>query len=184
MRIGINTGGGDAPGLNAVIHAVVLSAHHRGWEVVGIQTGYGGLIDPRKTVRLTPAHVESIVDRGGTILGTTNRADPFRFPVKSRSGEVTFEDLSDEVVTNFHALRLDVLVAVGGDGSMVRAAACQPPRSEGPGAGHRGRRAGLPRRTTQAGKAGPIMHFSVLPGPGALRRWSSRGQPAGPLRFG
>jgi 6-phosphofructokinase 1 len=122
MRIGINTGGGDAPGLNAVIHAVVLSAHHRGWEVVGIQTGYGGLIDPRKTVRLTPGHVESIVDRGGTILGTTNRADPFRFPVKSRSGEVTFEDLSDQVVTNFHALQLDALVAVGGDGSMGLAA--------------------------------------------------------------
>ena len=122
MRIGINTGGGDAPGLNAVIHAVVLSAHHRGWEVVGIQTGYLGLLDPRKTVRLTPAHVESIVDRGGTILGTTNRADPFRFPVKGSSGEVTFSDVSDEAVRNFHALKLDALVAVGGDGSMGLAA--------------------------------------------------------------
>ena len=122
MRIGINTGGGDAPGLNAVIHAVVLSAHHRGWEVYGIQTGYAGLLDPRMTVRLTPAHVESIVDRGGTILGTTNRADPFHFPMKAPGGEVSFTDLSDEVVRNFHALRLETLVAVGGDGSMDLAA--------------------------------------------------------------
>ena len=122
MRIGINTGGGDAPGLNAVIHAVVLSAHHRGWEVVGIQTGYAGLLDPNKTFRLTPAHVESIVDRGGTILGTTNRADPFRFPVRGPAGEVTFTDVSDEVVRNFRALQLDALVAVGGDGSMGLAA--------------------------------------------------------------
>ena len=122
MRIGINTGGGDAPGLNAVIHAVVLSAHHRGWEVYGIQTGYAGLLDLGKTARLTPAHVEAIVDRGGTILGTTNRADPFRFPVKGPGGEETFTDLSDEVVRNFRALRLDALVAVGGDGSMALAA--------------------------------------------------------------
>lgn len=122
MRIGINTGGGDAPGLNAVIHAVVVSAHHRGWEVVGIQTGYAGLLDPGKTVRLTPAHVEAIVDRGGTILGTTNRADPFRFPVIGPSGEVTFTDVSDLVVQNFHALKLDALIAVGGDGSMELAA--------------------------------------------------------------
>jgi 6-phosphofructokinase 1 len=122
MRIGINTGGGDAPGLNAVIHAVVVSAHRRGWEVFGIQTGYAGLLDPGKTFRLTTAHVESIVDRGGTILGSTNRADPFRFPVQSPSGEVTFIDVSDEVVRNFHALELDALVAVGGDGSMELAA--------------------------------------------------------------
>ena len=64
MRIGINTGGGDAPGLSAVIHAVVLAAHRLGWEVLGIQTGYAGLIDPSKTVRLVPAHVESIVLSG------------------------------------------------------------------------------------------------------------------------
>ncbi|MGZ6141388.1 MAG: 6-phosphofructokinase [Myxococcaceae bacterium] len=122
MRIAINTGGGDAPGLNAVIHAVVLAAHYRGWDVYGIQTGYAGLLDPSKTTRLTPAHVEAIVDRGGTILGTTNRADPFRFPVKGPTGEVTFADLSDEVVRNFRALGLDTLVAVGGDGSMGLAA--------------------------------------------------------------
>jgi 6-phosphofructokinase 1 len=122
MRIGINTGGGDAPGLNAVIHAVVLSAHRCGWEVYGIQTGYGGLLDPEKTLPLTPAQVESIVPRGGTVLGTTNREDPFRFPRKGPSGEVTFVDRSDEVVRNFHALGLHALVAVGGDGSMGLAA--------------------------------------------------------------
>jgi ATP-dependent phosphofructokinase / diphosphate-dependent phosphofructokinase len=122
MRIGINTGGGDAPGLNAVIHAVVLAAHHRGWEVHGIQTGYAGLVDPARTIPLTLASVESIVDRGGTILGTTNRADPFHYPVRGPAGEMTFTDLSDEVVRNFRALKLDALVAVGGDGSMALAA--------------------------------------------------------------
>ena len=122
MRIGINTGGGDAPGLNAVIHAVVLAAHRRGWEVHGIHTGYVGLLDPLRTTRLTPADVESIVDRGGTILGTTNRADPFRFPVRGTTGEVSFTDLSDVVIRNFRALKLDALVAVGGDGSMGLAA--------------------------------------------------------------
>lgn len=117
MRIGINTGGGDAPGLNAVIHAVVLAAHRLGWEVLGIQTGYAGLIDPSKTVRLVPAHVESIVSQGGTILGTTNRADPFRLPVKGPVGEVTHSDVSDRVVENFHALGLDALVAVMATGA-------------------------------------------------------------------
>ena len=72
MRIGINTGGGDAPGLNAVIHAVVLAAHRRGWEVHGIHTGYVGLLDPLRTTRLTPADVESIVDRGGTLYASHN----------------------------------------------------------------------------------------------------------------
>ena len=121
MRIGINTGGGDAPGLNAVIHAVVVAAHRLGWEVLGIQTGYAGLIDTSKTFRLVPAQVESIVSQGGTILGTTNRADPFRLPVKGPAGEVTYSDVSDQVVKNFHALELDALVAVGGDGSMTLA---------------------------------------------------------------
>jgi ATP-dependent phosphofructokinase / diphosphate-dependent phosphofructokinase len=121
MRIGINTGGGDAPGLNAVIHAVVLAAHRLGWEVLGIQIGYAGLIDPSKTVPLIPAQVESIVSHGGTILGTTNRADPFRLPVTGPAGEVIYSDVSDRVVENFHALGLDALVAVGGDGSMTLA---------------------------------------------------------------
>jgi len=122
MRIAINTGGGDAPGLNAVIHAVVLSAHHRGWEVLGIQSGYHGLLDPGSMTRLTPAAVEFIVDRGGTILGTTNREDPFRLLLPGPTGELVPTDRSDEVVRNFRALGLDALVAVGGDGSMALAA--------------------------------------------------------------
>ena len=100
---------------------MVVAAHRLGWEVLGIQTGYAGLIDTSKTFRLFPAHVESIVSQGGTILGTTNRADPFRLPVKGPAGEVTYSDVSDQVVENFHALGLDALVAVGGDGSMTLA---------------------------------------------------------------
>jgi 6-phosphofructokinase 1 len=119
VRIAINTGGGDAPGLNAVIHAVTLAAHRRGWEVLGIHTGYAGLLDTSRITVLSPERVEGIVSHGGTLLGTTNRGDPFRFPVTDpASGRVTLEDVSDQVVANFRKLGLDVLVAVGGDGSM------------------------------------------------------------------
>jgi len=105
FRIAINTGGGDAPGLNAVIYAVTMAAHGRGWEVHGIQQGYAGLFDTSKIIPLTPERVDGIMDRGGTILGTTNRGDPFR-------------DESDRLVENFNRLGFDVLVAVGGDGSL------------------------------------------------------------------
>ena len=119
MRIAINTGGGDAPGLNAVIHAVTLAAHQRGWEVLGIQTGYTGLLDTSRITVLTPDRVLGIVSHGGTLLGTTNRGDPFRYPVTDPStGQVNIEDLSDRVLANFRKLGLDFLVAVGGDGSM------------------------------------------------------------------
>ena len=118
LRIAINTGGGDAPGLNAVIFAVTLAAHRRGWEVHGIQTGYAGLLDTSKMMQLTPERVAGIVAHGGTMLGTTNRGDPFRVPVKSASGAVEYRDESDRVVENFRRLGFDVLVAVGGDGSL------------------------------------------------------------------
>jgi ATP-dependent phosphofructokinase / diphosphate-dependent phosphofructokinase len=119
VRIAINTGGGDAPGLNAVLHAVTMAAHRRGWEVLGIRTGYGGLLDISRITVLTPERVEGIVSHGGTLLGTTNRGDPFHFPVTDpATGQVQLEDLSDLVLANFKKLGLDVLVAVGGDGSM------------------------------------------------------------------
>ena len=76
MRIAISTGGGDAPGLNAVIRAVVLSAHHRGWQCYGIQRGYEGLLTFNGVVPLGPAQVRGITHLGGTILGTTNRGNP------------------------------------------------------------------------------------------------------------
>jgi 6-phosphofructokinase 1 len=119
LRIAINTGGGDAPGLNAVIYAVTLAAHHRGWEVFGIQSGYAGLLDTSKIVQLTPDRVAGIVAHGGTILGTTNRGDPFRLPVKNLAGQIEFHDVSDRVVENFKRLGFDVLIAVGGDGSLT-----------------------------------------------------------------
>ena len=82
-RIAINTGGGDAPGLNAVIHAVALSALRRGWEVIGIRRGYEGLLESEQTgiIPLTREAVRGIAHVGGTILGTTNRGDPFNCPV-------------------------------------------------------------------------------------------------------
>ena len=121
LRIAVNTGGGDAPGLNAVISAVTLSAYRRGWEVHGIQTGYAGLFDTSKMVQLTPEKVAGIVAHGGTILGTTNRGDPFHIPVRTSSGAIEYRDESDRVVENFKRLGFDVLVAIGGDGSLTLA---------------------------------------------------------------
>jgi 6-phosphofructokinase 1 len=117
-RIAINTGGGDAPGLNAVIRAVVLAAKHRGWEVLGIRRGYEGLLDITKIVQLDREAVRGITHLGGSILGSTNKGDPFQWPQRMPSGEVSLVDRSDEVVTNARRLGIDALIAVGGDGSM------------------------------------------------------------------
>ena len=116
-RLGILTGGGDCPGLNAVIRAVVRSAHSLGWETVGIQESFGGLLDIRKTSLLRPKDVRGILHTGGTILGTTNRGDPFRFPQKTKSG-IGYVDRSSEVLQNFKGLRLTGLVVIGGDGTL------------------------------------------------------------------
>ncbi len=118
MRIAINTGGGDAPGLNAVIEAVVMSAHNRNWEVYGIKNGYAGLLDTDEIVRLAPEKVHRISILGGTILGTTNKGNPFQMPISNLAGDVELRDVSDKVVENFKRLRFDCLVAVGGDGSL------------------------------------------------------------------
>jgi ATP-dependent phosphofructokinase / diphosphate-dependent phosphofructokinase len=120
MRIGINTGGGDAPGLNAVIRAVVLSAEARGWEVLGIRHGYRGLIedDPDLIVRLNRSAVRGITHVGGTILGSTNRGDPFSYPVKAPNGDLVPTDVSERIVRRARELGLDAFVAIGGDGSM------------------------------------------------------------------
>ncbi len=117
-RIGVLTGGGDAPGLNAVIRAVVKSAILRyGWEVVGIRDGFEGLILPDRTQPLTLESVRGILPRGGTILGTTNRGNPFSYPVKE-DGRVVLRDLSDLVIQRIAELKLDCLLVVGGDGSL------------------------------------------------------------------
>jgi 6-phosphofructokinase 1 len=117
-KIAINTGGGDAPGLNAVIEAVVRSAHQRNWEVYGIKHGYGGLLDTEDIVRLTPDTVRRISVLGGTIIGTTNKGNPFEMPVQNMAGDIEIHDVSDRVVENFNRFRFDCLVAVGGDGSL------------------------------------------------------------------
>ncbi|MDT8341921.1 MAG: ATP-dependent 6-phosphofructokinase [Longimicrobiales bacterium] len=120
MRIAINTGGGDAPGLNAVIRSVALAAHNRGWEVFGIRKGYNGLFsgDPEGVVRLTPESVRGITHLGGTILGTTNRGSPFMVPRKRKDGTVEMVDRSGDVLAAFRNWGFDCLIAVGGDGSL------------------------------------------------------------------
>lgn len=116
-KIGILTGGGDCPGLNAVIRAVTKSAiQNHGWEVFGIEDGYAGLIEKRGH-ELTQTQVSGILTLGGTILGTSNRADPFRVPVITGK-KVRFEDHSDRAIEHFRQWGLDVLVAIGGDGTL------------------------------------------------------------------
>jgi 6-phosphofructokinase 1 len=118
QRIAINTGGGDAPGLNAVIRSIVLSAVRRNWSVLGIHKGYEGLLDTSKIIQLDRDSVRGITHLGGTILGTTNKGSPFEYPTRLPGGELTMIDRSDEVVENFKRLRIDALIAIGGDGSM------------------------------------------------------------------
>jgi 6-phosphofructokinase 1 len=118
MKIAINTGGGDAPGLNAVIEAVVMSAYHRQWEVYGIKNGYAGLLNTDEIERLTPEKVSHISNIGGTIIGTTNKGNPFMMPVTDMTGKTEIHDVSDKVVENFKRLCFDCLIAVGGDGSL------------------------------------------------------------------
>lgn len=119
-RIGVLTGGGDCPGLNAVIRAVVKTAILRyGWEVWGSEDGFEGFLQPRKVVRMTLDSVRGILPRGGTILGTTNKGNPFRYPVKNERGEVEFLDLSQRVIDRFRELGLEVLVLIGGDGTLT-----------------------------------------------------------------
>jgi phosphofructokinase-like protein len=118
VRIAISTGGGDAPGLNAVIRAVVLSAYRRGWRSYGIQRGYEGLLSFNGVVPLGPAAVRGITHLGGTILGTTNRGNPFRYVMKDADGGEYETDRSDDLVAAFQASGFDALVSIGGDGSL------------------------------------------------------------------
>jgi 6-phosphofructokinase 1 len=117
-KIVISTGGGDAPGLNAVIHAVVKSASLRGWEVYGSRSGYKGLLDLDELVRLTPETVEDITPTGGTILGTTNKGNPFAMPVENLAGETLIRDVSERILKNFNRMGFVCHIAVGGDGSL------------------------------------------------------------------
>ncbi len=115
-RIGVLTGGGDAPGLNAVIRAVVRASTTAGIECIGIEDSFDGLIHPERTRRLTLPDVVGIHRLGGTILGTTNRGNPFAYPVKTPEGVV---DYSARCIENFHRLELQALVVIGGDGTLA-----------------------------------------------------------------
>ena len=115
--IGIATGGGDAPGLNAVIRAATKAAIVKhGWKVIGIPDGFDGLIWPEKAFELTLEKVSGILPRGGTILGTTNRGDPFHYK-KVEHGKEVVSDISGKVIANAHKLGIDAIITIGGDGS-------------------------------------------------------------------
>jgi 6-phosphofructokinase 1 len=121
QTIGITTGGGDCPGLNAVIRAVYLTASRRyGYRVIGIPDGFEGLISPRSGLsavrQLMLEDVRDILPRGGTILGTTNRHNPFSYPVE-QGGRQVARDLSDLLLENARTLGIDALIVVGGDGT-------------------------------------------------------------------
>jgi 6-phosphofructokinase 1 len=118
MRIGVLSGGGDAPGLNAVIRAVTKTAIFKyGWEVTGIIDGFEGLLFPTKTRQLTSWNTRGILFVGGTILGTTNRGNPFAQKTVVGGREIV-EDMSSLVLSNIRELGLDCLVVIGGDGSL------------------------------------------------------------------
>ena len=115
--VGIATGGGDAPGLNAVIRAATKAAilKHQ-WKVIGIPDGFDGLIWPEKSFELTLERVSGILPRGGTILGTTNRGNPFHYRTEENGQEVV-RDISDEIIANSKKLGIDAIITIGGDGS-------------------------------------------------------------------
>ncbi len=117
-KIIISTGGGDAPGLNAVIFAIVNSAYRLGWEVYGSRQGYKGFLNSGDLIRLTPADVEGITPIGGTILGSTNKGNPFAMPIKNEAGETQLVDISDRILDNFHRMGFHCHIAIGGDGSL------------------------------------------------------------------
>ncbi len=117
-KVVISTGGGDAPGLNAVIYAVVHACYRRGWEVYGSRSGYGGFLDIDEMVRLTLRDVEGIYAIGGTILGSTNKGNPFAKPVENLAGEVQVVDMSEKIMRNYRRLGFDCHIVIGGDGSL------------------------------------------------------------------
>ncbi|CAN5399368.1 6-phosphofructokinase [soil metagenome] len=123
-RIAISTGGGDAPGLNAVIRAVVLAATNRGWECVGIRDGFNGILAPEQydgkgVFPVTRNRVRGIAHLGGTILGTTNKGNPLEFPVTQPDGSIKTIDRSGEILDYFSNHGIDALISIGGDGSLT-----------------------------------------------------------------
>lgn len=116
-RVGILTGGGDCPGLNAVIRGVAKPAHDHGLTVLGILDGFEGLVQGRG-VELYNKDVSGILASGGTILGSSNKGDPFHWP-EGINGDTIITDKSTEALKHYDAWDLDVLIAIGGDGTMA-----------------------------------------------------------------
>ncbi len=118
-NIAILTGGGDAPGLNAVIRAAVKTAKIQyGAHMLGIPDGYDGLVQHAEPWPLDVSEVAGLLYRGGTILGTSNRGDPFSYPVE-KDGKIVKEDKSDDLIECLKELRIDALIVIGGDGSLA-----------------------------------------------------------------
>ena len=115
-KIGVLTGGGDCPGLNAVIRGVTKPAQDHGMTVFGILDGFEGFVEG-KTIELRNEDVSGILSRGGTILGSSNKGDPFHWPVE-KDGKIEIVDKSQNVLRNYKALDLDAVIAIGGDGTM------------------------------------------------------------------
>lgn len=115
-RIGILTGGGDCPGLNAVIRGVTKPALDHGLKVFGILDGFEGLVEG-KAQELYNKDVSGILATGGTILGSSNKGDPFHWP-EEQNGKLKIVDRSNDALKNYNAWNLDVLIAIGGDGTM------------------------------------------------------------------
>ena len=115
-RIGILTGGGDAPGLNAVIRAVVKTGTNCGMECIGLEDSFDGLIEPGRSRVLTPRDVTGILRLGGTILGTVNRGNPFANAIETSDGTRGY---SERVIEMFHKMGLGALVVIGGDGTLA-----------------------------------------------------------------
>ncbi len=117
-RIGILTSGGDCPGLNAVIRGVTKPAlRNFNMEVLGIEDGFEGFVEGRARL-LTDEDVSGIISIGGTILGTSNKADPFNFPIANAQGKIERTDVSAKIVAQYENFHLDGLIAIGGDGTM------------------------------------------------------------------
>jgi len=123
-RIALSTGGGDAPGLNAVIRAATLAARNRGWDVVGIRDGFNGIMFPDEypdggVIEISREDVRGIAHLGGTVLGTTNRGNPTAYPTQQDDGTWVEVDRSDELIAKFDDHGIDALVTIGGDGSLT-----------------------------------------------------------------
>lgn len=121
MRLGILTGGGDCPGLNAVVRAIVRRGLREGHELVGIGNGFEGLMEPGLATPLSATDVRGILPKGGTILGTSNKANPFAYPERTPDGRCIETDQSARAVARYHDLGLDGLICIGGDGTLSTA---------------------------------------------------------------